>query len=71
LHADSLINNAHLSKIDGSARAIRSVCLAEAVGLTRFNFTFLDGWFDMRDLGAALDHEESLAPSGMHRPRRL
>jgi hypothetical protein len=25
---------------------------------TRFNFSSHEGWFDMRDLGAVLDHEE-------------
>jgi hypothetical protein len=28
--------------------------------LPRCNFTFLEGWFDMRDLGAVLDNEEPL-----------
>jgi hypothetical protein len=30
------------------------------IALTRFNFSSHEGWFDMRDLGAALDHEEPL-----------
>ena len=34
-----------------------SVCLTEAIGLPRSNFTF---WFDIRDLGAVFDHEEPL-----------
>ena len=38
---------------------------AEAIGLLRFNFTCLKGWFDMRNLGGVLDHEEPPAPSGM------
>jgi hypothetical protein len=35
------------------------------IALTRFNFSSHEGWFDMRDLGAVLDHEEAPAPSGM------
>jgi hypothetical protein len=27
---------------------------------TRFNCSSHEGWFDMRDLGAVLDHEEPL-----------
>jgi hypothetical protein len=30
------------------------------IALTRFNFSSHEGWFDMRDLGAVLDHEEPL-----------
>jgi hypothetical protein len=38
---------------------------AEAIRLLRFNFTCLKGWFDMRNLGGVLDHEEPLPQSGM------
>jgi hypothetical protein len=34
--------------------------LAMHIALTRFNFSSHQGWFDMRDLGAVLDHEEHL-----------
>jgi hypothetical protein len=36
---------------------------AEAIGLLRFSFTSLKAWFDMRDLGAVIEHEGPLAPS--------
>jgi hypothetical protein len=60
LHADSLINNAHFSKIDehGGVLAFGSVNRAAPV-----QFHLLENWFDVRDLGAVLDREEP--PSGM------
>jgi hypothetical protein len=33
---------------------------AEAIGLLRFNFTCLKGWFDMRNLGGVLSRGEPL-----------
>jgi len=33
------------------------------IALTRFNFSFHEGWFDMPDLDAVLDHEEPLPHS--------
>jgi hypothetical protein len=60
LHADSLINNAHFSKSTKMVARSFRCHWAEQV-----QFHFLENRFDTRDLGAVLDHEEPLPPSGM------
>jgi len=51
---------AHGTMGSGVNAARHESLLAMPIALTRFNFSSHEGWFDMRDLGAVLDHEEPL-----------
>jgi hypothetical protein len=59
-----LVNIAHIpKKLGGWSPAIkphRRILTRRGYRAGTIQFHFLGGWFDMRDLGAVLDHEGSL-----------